>query len=264
MIAIHKYPRTQHLEGSRLQPGDEDLECVPFAHIQGRYIVVEEKIDGANAGLRFDEAGQLFLQSRGHFLAGGVREKHFNLFKQWASVHAGVLWERLGQRYALFGEWLYAKHTIFYDRLPHYFLEFDVLDLETGDFLSTAARRRLLAGLALCPVPVLYEGPATTLAQLVSLIGPSCYKGPDWRDRLVESAHARGIDSARVIEETDPSELMEGLYIKVEQDDRVIERYKYVRSSFLTVVKDSGTHWLRRPIVPNGLAEGADLFGGPT
>ena len=27
---IHKYPRTQHMEGSRLQPGDEDLEAVPF------------------------------------------------------------------------------------------------------------------------------------------------------------------------------------------------------------------------------------------
>ena len=28
---IHKYPRTPHLEGSRLQPGDEDLDAVPLA-----------------------------------------------------------------------------------------------------------------------------------------------------------------------------------------------------------------------------------------
>jgi hypothetical protein len=261
MIAIHKYPRTQHLEGSRLQPGDEDLESVPFAHIQGRFIVVEEKLDGANAGLRFDESGRLFLQSRGHFLTGGVREKHFNLFKQWASAHAGALWERLTTRYALFGEWLYAKHTIFYDRLPHYFLEFDLLDLQGGAFLSTVARQRFLAGLPLCPVPVLYSGPATTLEHLVSLIGPSRYKGPDWRERLVESAQSRGIDTARVAEETDPSDLMEGLYIKVEDGDHVVERLKFVRSSFLTSVKDAGGHWLRRPIVPNGLADGVDLFG---
>jgi hypothetical protein len=28
-----KYPRTAHLEGSRLQPGDFDLASVPFAEV---------------------------------------------------------------------------------------------------------------------------------------------------------------------------------------------------------------------------------------
>ena len=57
---------------------------------------------------------------------------------------------------------------------------------------------------------------------------------------------------------------MEGLYFKVEEDGRVVGRYKYVRASFLTRVLDSGSHWLTRPIVPNGLADGVDLFcGGP-
>ena len=67
MLTIQKYPRTQHIEGSRPQPGDEDLKSVPFATLAGRYLVVEEKLDGANAGICFDEAGQLRLQSRGHF-----------------------------------------------------------------------------------------------------------------------------------------------------------------------------------------------------
>src|SRR4051812_10400132 len=136
MLAITKYPRTQHLEGSRLQPGDEDLDQVPFADVAGRHVVVEEKVDGANAGVRFDSGGDLLLQSRGHFLTGGPREKHFNLFKQWAHAHAPALLDALLDRYVLFGEWLYAKHTVFYDRLPHYFLEFDVLDTQTGEFLS--------------------------------------------------------------------------------------------------------------------------------
>jgi hypothetical protein len=261
MIAIHKYPRTPHLEGSRLQPGDEDLASVPFEAIRGRYVVVEEKADGANAGLRFDESGRLWLQSRGHFLGGGVREKHFNLFKQWAASHAHALWERLGARYAVFGEWLYAKHTVYYDTLPHYFLEFDVLDLEMGLFLSTRARRLLLAGLPLVSVPVLYEGQATTLDDLAALLGPSRYKGPNWRRRLVEACAAEGIGEEQAWLETDGTDLMEGLYIKVEDDDSLVERYKYVRASFLTSVRDSGTHWLRRPIVPNGLADDADLFG---
>jgi hypothetical protein len=260
MISIHKYPRTQHIQGSRLQPGDEDLSSVPFEEIRGRHIVAEEKLDGGNAGLRFDPQGRLWLQSRGHFLGGGVREKHFDLFKQWASTHSAALWQALGSRYTLFGEWLFAKHTVYYDRLPHYFLEFDVLDLDTGSFLSTPRRRELLAATPLVSVPVLYAGPATTLDDLVGLIGPSLYKGPDWRRNLVEACAAEGIGAEQVWLETDSSDLMEGLYIKVEEE-HVVERYKYVRASFLTAVRDSGTHWLRRPIVPNGLDDDVDLFG---
>lgn len=261
-MKMHKYPRTRHLEGSRLQPGDEDLASVPFAALRGRHVVVEEKLDGANAGLRFDATGQIRLQSRGHFLGGGPREKHFNLFKQWANGVAPALRDRFGERHALYGEWLYARHTIYYDRLPHYLLEFDILDVTTGDFLSTARRRALLEGLPIVSVPVLYEGVTTAPHELPALVGPSRYKGPRWRERLAAEAASRGLDVALALRETDPSDLMEGLYIKVEEDGRVVERYKWVRADFLTTVLDSGTHWLRRPIIPNALADGVDLFGG--
>ena len=58
MLDMRKYPRTPHLQGSRLQPGDEDLDQVPFAELRGRFVVVEEKLDGANCGIRFDGAGE--------------------------------------------------------------------------------------------------------------------------------------------------------------------------------------------------------------
>ena len=133
MEQIRKYPRTHHIEGSRLQPGDEDLDSVPFSAIANRYVVVEEKVDGANAAISFSSDGQMRLQSRGHYLTGGEREKHFNLFKQWAYSHAAAFWQVLGIRYVLYGEWLYAKHTVFYDYLPHYFLEYDLLDIEQDE-----------------------------------------------------------------------------------------------------------------------------------
>ena len=43
MLAIHKYPRTHHLEGSRRQPGDDDLDSVSFVELAGRPLVVEAK-----------------------------------------------------------------------------------------------------------------------------------------------------------------------------------------------------------------------------
>jgi hypothetical protein len=34
----------------------------------------------------------------------------------------------------MYGEWLFAKHTYFYNNLPHYFMEVDVLDAQTSMF----------------------------------------------------------------------------------------------------------------------------------
>ncbi|HEY8504593.1 MAG TPA: RNA ligase family protein, partial [Gemmataceae bacterium] len=102
-MKLHKYPRTHHLQGSRFQPGDEDLDSVAWEAVVGRYVVAEEKMDGANAGLSFDATGRVWLQSRGHFLTGGVREKHFAPFKQWAHTHAPELFAVLGTRFVLYG-----------------------------------------------------------------------------------------------------------------------------------------------------------------
>ncbi|MBP2327501.1 hypothetical protein JOF56_007886 [Kibdelosporangium banguiense] len=43
---LRKYPRTHHLESSRLQPGDEDMNSVAFAHIREKFTVVEENSTG--------------------------------------------------------------------------------------------------------------------------------------------------------------------------------------------------------------------------
>ncbi len=259
-----KYPRTPHLEGSRLQPGDEDLRQVPFDVIAGRHLVVEEKCDGANSAVSFDEHGELLLQSRGHYLTGGWRERHYNLFKQWASVHREALRVVLGSRYVMYGEWLYAKHTVFYDMLPHYFLEFDILDRETGIFLDTPTRHGMLAGLPVVSVPVLAEGAFTDKATLTALLGPSNYiSGESHLDALRRTSRRLGLDEERQVRETDPLPLMEGLYIKVEEGGQVTDRMKFVRPTFYQAVQLSESHWQSRPIVPNGLAVPVEsLFGG--
>lgn len=231
---MRKYPRTQHLEGSGLQKGD-DPDRMPFALLKDKFLVVEEKLDGANVGISFEDEGTLRLQCRGHYLEGGPGEVQFALLKPWAQTHQGWLWERLGTRYTLYGEWLYACHTVFYDQLPHYLFEFDLLDTETGIFLSTARRREHLAGGPVVSVPVLREGKFGSLKELLKLVGPSLYKSDGG--------------------------LSEGLYVKWEEDGEVKGRYKWVRSGFIQTILDSGTHWKDRPLVPNLLADGVDLFG---
>lgn len=252
---IIKYPRTPHIQGSRLQPGDEDLRQRPFSDIEGRHVVLEEKIDGANTAVSFTSDGELRLQSRGHFLTGGYRERHYNLLKQWGAVHKDRLYAVLGHRYVMYGEWMYAKHTIYYDLLPHYFMEFDVLDRETGKFLDTPSRHELLSPLPVCSVPVLSSGIFKNMEEILSFLGDSLYISEDHIDHLREDAERLGLDADRVCRETDRSRTMEGIYIKVEENGEVVDRMKYVRASFLQTVEESQSHWLDRPIVPNRITK---------
>jgi hypothetical protein len=261
MDRIYKYPRTHHIEGSRLQEGDEDLDSMPFDSLKGRFIVVEEKLDGANSGISFDKDGTLLLQSRGHYLDGGARERQFALFKTWANAHKQALWALLSSRYILYGEWLFAKHTIFYDTLPHYFCEFDILDTANGEFLSTERRHAMLKSSPVVSVPVLWRGAAKSLKHLRAFINQSLYKSDRWRENLNEACQAKGQNIELVKMQTDDSDLMEGLYIKLEEGGQVVGRYKFVRASFLQAVFDSGSHWMDRPILANQLRTGCDIFG---
>ena len=257
MYSIVKYPRTQHVEGSRLQPGDQDLSQIRFADLCTLgHIVIEEKIDGANAGISFSDDAELLLQSRGHFLTGGPREIHWTFFKRWTAGITNELFDILGTRYIMYGEWMYAKHTIYYDMLPHYFMEFDIYDRKTDTFLSTTQRRLMLAGSPIVSVLTLYEDDASKLNDLTKFIRPSYFKSGIWLQNLRSEVIKCEQDPKRIIAETDKSNDMEGLYIKVETADHVVQRLKWVRYNFFTSIVDSETHWLDRPIIPNRLAPG--------
>lgn len=258
---IIKYPRTPHLQGSRLQPGDEDLSQRPFCDLAGRNVVLEEKIDGANSAVSFSVNGELRLQSRGHFLTGGYRERHYDLLKQWAAVQQDKLYKVLGNRYIMYGEWMYAKHSIYYDLLPHYFMEFDVLDRETNKFLDTPSRYELLKNLSVCHVPILASGHFSSMDDILKHLGDSSYISANHMEHLREDAKRLGLDADQICRETDAARTMEGIYIKVEENGEVVDRMKYVRASFLQTVEIPQTQWLDRPIVPNRITQSIqDLF----
>lgn len=256
-----KYPRTPHLEGSRLQPGDTGSDQVPVSSLDDGVLVWEEKVDGANTGISFTAAGDIQLQSRGHVLSGGSREGQFSLFKQWANAIADDMYIILGDQYIMYGEWCYAKHSVFYDMLPHYFLEFDIYDKINNFWLDTESRHSLLKDLPIVSVPVVHKGNIKNNKEIAKLIKPSLFKSADWKENLRIQAERHNIDPDQAVKETEKSHLSEGLYIKQEKDGKVIGRYKYVRYDFVQTILDSGTHWADRPILPNLLEAGKNIFG---
>lgn len=260
---IRKYQRTPHLEGSRLQKGDSDHDQVRYRDLVGRWIVVEEKVDGANSAFSFPEAEPM-LQSRGHSLGGRGDERQFSRLKSWFDRHQERFFDRFYDRYIVYGEHCQVKHTIFYDRLPHYFLEFDIHDLETGKDLSTTARRQLIGDLPIVSVPILYAGPAPSkLEDLLAMIGPSLCQSSDraaWRDALLRQSQRSGHDIDRTLKETAMTDVMEGLYIKLEEGDETVGRLKWVNPWFLQTIMDSESHHANRIIVENCLAPDVDIM----
>lgn len=273
-----KYPRTPHVKGSGLQRGDEDMKVVDIRDYRGRHMVAEEKIDGSNTRIGFDAGGEPFAGSRGHLIdltrRDIHRERQWNRFKDWLAVHKDRFLERFEDRFRPFGEWEYAAHTSFYDALPHWWFEFDIWDRSRECFLDTATRREVLAGLPVVSVPVLYEGPVVSLDHLMSLVTvrdeetgrdlrwteASLYKTANWREALDASIRREGLDPARNVGHFEPTRAAEGLYIKIEEDGRVVERLKFVRPDFVQRIIDADQHWHSRPIVPNVLVPGADIY----
>jgi len=252
-----KYPRTQHVRGSRFQHGDDDMESVPWSDLRGKRLVLEEKMDGSNVGISFDDDGKLQLQSRGHYLRGGPRELQYALLKQWVSSIQDELYCTITDRYIVYGEWMYAKHTVFYDALPHYFMEFDVYDKHEDVYLSTERRIELLKDCKITPVLVTASRHFQNLSELSSLITHSNFITDDRDANLTDAALNAGVLPIEAVRHTDMHPEMEGLYIKWEEDGVVKGRYKYVRDTFTSSIMDQETHWHDRPIIQNKLSSGA-------
>ena len=236
-----KYPRTPHLFGSTGTSDDKHLgDEESRLFVADESLIVEEKIDGTNVGIHFTTSGQLVLQCRGHLITTGMHPQ-YDLFKQWTAVKRDMLEDRLQDRYILFGEWLYAKHSIHYRQLPHYFFEFDIYDKEAEQFLSLERRLELVDGTGIQTVPVVHRG-AIDKDDLPTLIRPSCF------DSEFENPTTNRTDN-----------IMEGLYMRTELNGSVTGRAKFVRPEFIERVKLS-EHWQHKALVPNLLREGADIW----
>ena len=266
--ALHRYPRTKHLEGSAVQSGDEDMDVVSFGDLKDKQVVVTEKVDGANAAVSFTTNGRLLLQSRSRFLDEGLVEagrgyvSPYVGFREWAQEQEDTLWPVLGDRYVMFGEWVLTKQTMFYDALPDSFLELDVFDTHADHFLSTDKRRTLLRTLPIATPPVLFDGVVEYIEELRELIAPSHYKTPRWKDALdaaIAAAAGAAVDleCERYVRETDPSGDMEGVVIKVEAGGVVLERAKIVRATFSSPFTNTSSQWLAARKVKNGVVGAA-------
>jgi hypothetical protein len=152
-----KYPRTYHFPFS---PGttSDDRIAKSFDRLLTEPIVITEKLDGENTCLN-----QYGVFARSH--AAPTRNPWANYLRDhWNGLH-----KQLGEL-ELFGESLYAVHSIKYTRLESYFYLFGIRE---GDRWLAWDEVEFYAGvLGLPTVPVLFWGSAGDLPATGGCSGP--------------------------------------------------------------------------------------------
>lgn len=179
MDDLFKFPRTKHLfdaggsgvsrDDLLMDSGEERAFYSTRTKVKGSKgkvgprecaVAMEEKVDGANLGISVDlETLQFKVQNRSHFI-NSKTHRQFGSLDSWLSEHSEGLFRVLGSepgRHVLFGEWLYATHSVAYTRLPDYFLAFDIYDRKMGKFLSWRERNKRLESTGIHPVRLIAE-----------------------------------------------------------------------------------------------------------
>lgn len=219
MSDFFRYPPTPHLAwlGESQPRDDKVLSPTEAKTLLSEAVVVEEKLDGANLGLSLSPAGGLRAQNRGHYLAEPYRGQLSRL-ASWLTLHTDALHASLTPNLILFGEWCAARHSLSYDRLPDWFLLFDVLDRSRQAFWSSTRRNALAKEVELSCVPQVAHG-RVSLPQLENMLATEssrCRQGP-----------------------------LEGLVIRSESNDLCQSRAKLVRADFAQAID---AHWRKRTI----------------
>lgn len=216
---IIKFCRTHHLLNLGSATRDDlIMNNKEQSEFLNRDIYIEEKIDGANIGFSLKD-GKIVAQNRSHYV-NSATQSQFKELDKWIMKHTEELYEILDNgKYILFGEWLYAKHSINYTNLPDYFIAFDLYDISKKKFMSREKLEEKLQNSSINIIRLINKTSITNIN--------------DIKKYIVNSIYYNG--------------LVEGIYVRFCEGDYVVKRGKVVRTDFLTDDK----HWSKNTMIKN-------------
>jgi hypothetical protein len=214
-----KYNRTFHLPWSKGATSDDKI-AHDISALLNVPIVITEKLDGSNVSL---EAEGCYARTH----ASAPTHASFNGLK---ALHASIK-HLIPPEVQIFGEWLWARHSIDYDKLPGYFLAFNVRLLDTNMWEPWEMVKEWAKEIGVHTVPLLFQGIIKSETEL-----------RDITESLVSQPSAYG-----------PTR--EGVVIRVAGgfEDKYFSKYvaKWVRANHV----QTSEHWKNQQIVKNKLAQ---------
>jgi hypothetical protein len=210
-----KYPRTFHLPFS---PGatKDDRKLSNVNHLLGRQLIITEKMDGSN----------VCLESKNVFARSHSKQPDHPSFNYLKTIHQTIR-NNIPDNIQVFGEWLYAQHSIHYTSLHSYLNVFGVREIESNTWASWPVIQSITTDLALQTVPVLLDVKFDTAKQLQETIETLS------RQPSVCGGEREGV-VVRVVDE-------------FKDDDFNISVAKFVRANHV----QTDDHWSSKTIIKN-------------
>lgn len=179
-------------------------------------VVVEDKVDGSQVAMYIGEDGVPVVRNKNHVLVKGYGRKgtpakaQYAPLWNWAYENADKfekLYAMKGEIVGVYGEWVYAEHTVKLDLAPDDFIAYEIFAPSEGCHIN-ATRARADLYLAGFSIPDLLLGAPTGLA----------YKA---LEDLTREAHPWSSVDRR-----------EGVMVKVGKNGEMLHRFKMRRADF--------------------------------
>ncbi len=245
---LFKYPRTAHLfdtGGTAATPDDlilSDNDAAYAVLCDGHTkVVIEEKVDGANLGISFDPLTQDFLvQNRSHYISNGEHAQ-FSRITEFIEANRAALHQILctgdyiqNGSLILYGEWLAARHSVPYHKLPGLFVAYDLFDRKQERFVSRTRFHTIMKDSGIPVTPVIDT----------RTFGP--YTQKQKRDGHFRSELLRFLGTRSAFRNDNGT--IEGVVLRVDDSESLWNqhRYKIVRPDFVRGCNDG--HWSSRQI----------------
>lgn len=134
---------------------------------EGDYIVVYEKLDGANGSIKRGETSPLAFSRNNPLDITNTLRGFYNYAQMFDN-------EKLTQGYVYFGEWLVPHKVDYVEHVGNFYL-FDIWDENSGKYLSHVDVIAEAARIGFTLAPLIYAGPYRSYEHLQSLVGRSYY-----------------------------------------------------------------------------------------
>lgn len=228
---FYAFPKTEHiidvgkyLKKSKSAVTRDDLLVDKYTYdqfINNKKVSIEEKIDGANMGITVNKENQLIFFNRSHTVSHETSTQ-FGPLKEWKDKFSTQLYDVLKNKYIIYGEWCTVKHSIYYDKLPDYFVVFDIFNKRNEKFLSRKAIEKKLLDTDLKLVPFIEEVKVPDLEYLIKKFG--------------------------TISNFASKSKLEGLVLKINDGKYNVFRAKIVDPEF---IQNIDVHWTKKEVVKN-------------
>ncbi len=202
----YKFPRMSHLPRS-IYVGADDKRVSDISHLHNREIVITEKIDGENTAFYPD-----YIHARS--ITG-----NYHPSQSWVRGYHASIKHLIPHGYRIYGENVYACHSIKYNKLSTYF--YVILVVNNDMILSWKDTKEFCQGVGMETVPEYYCG---IFDEDVLIEYENCFS--HYGDRA-EGYVIRSSDS-------------------IEYDNFSYNFYKFVKSPIL-----SQEHWKSKKVIPN-------------